>query len=418
MRACLWLLEALPRIIDGLIAVRVDLGRAAVLVDWDPGRVSLSTIARRFDTLGYQLLPLADPQARERDKVIDRAWLIRLGVAGAIASNAMAVAFALYGGLFATMAVEYRLLFQWTAVGLALLALLWPGRIFFLNAWAAIRARTPHMDVPVALGLLAAVGSGTINTIRGEGSIYCESAAMLVFLLLVGRFVQYRQQRKARQEVELITSLVPAVARRKSVEGGTEEVPIESLVAGELVQVPAGESVPCDGLLRGSAARFDLALLTGESRPTLVSPGEEVWAGTRPVDRPIEVEVTVAGSETRAGRLVAMVREAASRRPPIVELADRLSGWFLMVVLAVAGFTAWWWWSLGPNLAIERTVALLVVTCPCALGLATPLAVVAGIGKAAGEACWSRAGTSSNAWPARTRLSSTRPAPSPKVAWR
>ncbi len=381
--ACLWLLEALPRLVPGLVSVRVDLGRSAVVIDWDPGVASLSGVARRFDTLGYQLLPLSDPQSRERDKVVDRAWLIRIGVAAAIASNAMAVAFALYGGLFAKMSLEYRFLFQWVAVGLAFLSLLWPGRIFFLNAWTALRARTPHMDIPVATGLAAAVTSGLVNTIRGTGSIYCESATMLVFLLLVGRFVQYRQQRKARHEVELITSLVPAVARRRDAEGGFEEVPIESLVRGDVVQVPAGETVPCDGTLATPAGRFDLSLLTGESRPASVAAGDAVWAGTRPVDRPIEVVVEIAGSETRAGRLLALVSQAASRRPPIVEMADRMAGWFLMAVLLTAGFTTWWWWHLGANTAIERAVALLVVTCPCALGLATPLAVVAGIGKAA-----------------------------------
>jgi Cu2+-exporting ATPase len=382
--ACVWLLEALPRIVSGLLSVRVDLGRSAVAVTYDDGRIGLGEIARRFDTLGYQLLPLADPASRELDRAADRRWLVRLGVAGAIASNAMALAFALYGGHFATMADSYRLFFQWLSVGLAALALAWPGRIFFINALTALRTRTPHMDLPVATGLAVMVIGGLVNTIRGSGSIYCESATMLVFLLLVGRFVQFRQQRAARQRIELITALVPAVARRIGEEGVIEEVPIEALIAGDRVQVPAGESVPCDGSLRDGVARFDVSILTGESKPAAIETGGEVWAGTRPLDRPVEVTVSAVGAATRAGRLAAMVSEASSRRPPIVELVDRIGGWFLATVLALATVTILVWWPrIGPDAALERAVALLVVTCPCALGLATPLAIVAGIGKAA-----------------------------------
>lgn len=382
--ACVWLLEALPRIVGGLASVRVDLGRSAVQIAYDDGRIGLGAIARRFDALGYQLLPLADPASRELDRANDRRWLVRLGVAGAIASNAMALAFALYGGHFATMADSYRLFFQWFSVGLAILSLAWPGRLFFANALTAIRTRTPHMDLPVAAGLAVMVVGGLVNTARGTGSIYCESATMLVFLLLVGRFVQFRQQRAARQRIELITALVPAVARRVAEDGSIEELPIEALAPGDRVQVPSGESVPCDGRLVDGPARFDVSILTGESKPSTVERDGEVWAGTRPLDRPVEVTVACAGAETRAGRLAAMVAEASSRRPPIVELVNRIGGWFLATVLLLAAATTIVWWPrIGPDAAIERAVALLVVTCPCALGLATPLAIVAGIGKAA-----------------------------------
>ncbi|MBL9148450.1 MAG: heavy metal translocating P-type ATPase [Phycisphaerae bacterium] len=381
--ACVWLLESLPKITPGLVAVRVDLSRNAVFVDWDPAALALSEVARRFDRLGYQLLAPLDPAAQRKERGVDRAWLVRIGVAAVLASNSMAVAFALYSGYFATMAPAYRLFFQWISVGIAILALVGPGRVFFANAIAAIRTRTPHIDIPVATGIFGAVASGLVNTILGEGSIYCESATMLVFLLLVGRFVQYRQQRRARQQVELITSLVPSVARRRGAEGSVDEVPVESLAPGDVVDVPAGEVIPCDGTLLDAPARFDLSLLTGESRPQSIADGADVWAGTRTVDRPVSVLVRVAGAQTRAGRLLAMVTEAASRRPPIVELTDRIAGWFLLGVLVAAAFTLWWTWPLGHSVAIGRTVALLVVTCPCALGLATPLAVVAAIGKAA-----------------------------------
>lgn len=410
--ACVWLLEALPRVVAGVASLRVDGARGIVRVSWDPAQVALSRIARQVDALGYQLLPFMDPDAVGRERAANRAWLVRLGVAGAIASNAMAVAFALYGGLLAEMEPAFRLFFQWMSVALAVAALAFPGRVFFANAWLALRTRTPHMDLPVAFGLAAATVAGLVDTIRGAGSIYCESAAMLVFLLLVGRFVQYGRQRRAREQVELLLAIVPSVARRierarGSAEGGEiaagreggglperiVEVAVESLAPGDLVEIAAGDAAPADGRLASAEAHVDLAHLTGESTPVRIERGAPVYAGARILGAPARMEVVVAGAETRAARLLELVREASDARAPVVELANRIAGWFLVTVIALAlGTIAWWWPRIGLDAAFGRAIALLVVTCPCALGLATPLAVVAGIGKGARRGVLVKAG--------------------------
>ncbi|MFM2164691.1 MAG: cation-transporting P-type ATPase [Planctomycetota bacterium] len=385
--ACIWLLEAMPRIVRGVAEVRVDSARGIARIAWQDGGIRLSEIARRFDALGYQLHPFGDPDAVARERSVNRAWIVRMGVAGAIASNAMAVAFALYGGLLADMDIAFRLFFQWCSVALAVLAVAWPGRIFLANAVAAVRTSTPHMDVPVAFGLVAAVGAGIVATVLGTGSIYCESAAMLVFLLLVGRYVQYGRQRRAREQVELLLAIVPSVARKVVRDAQGErvvEVAMDALVPGDVIDVPAGESIAADGRLLAPSAHLDLSHLTGESQPVRVEEGGPVFAGSRVLETPVRVEVAVAGGETRAARLLDLVREAGERRAPIVELADRVSAWFLPTILVAAGATvAWWWPRAGADEAMARAVAMLVVTCPCALGLATPLAVVAGIGKGA-----------------------------------
>ena len=411
--ACVWLLEALPRVVAGVASLRVDGARGIVRVSWDPAQVALSRIARQVDALGYQLLPFMDPDAVGRERAANRAWLVRLGVAGAITSNAMAVAFAIYGGLLAEMEPAFRLFFQWMSVALAVAALAFPGRVFFANAWLALRTRTPHMDLPVAFGLAAATVAGLVDTIRGAGSIYCESAAMLVFLLLVGRFVQYGRQRRAREQVELLLAIVPSVARRvervadgvergedaaRGCEGGglperIVEVAVESLAPGELVEIAAGDAAPADGRLASAEAHVDLAHLTGESTPVRVERGAPVYAGARILGAPARMEVVVAGAETRAARLLELVREASDARAPVVELANRIAGWFLVTVIALAfGTIAWWWPRIGLDAAFGRAIALLVVTCPCALGLATPLAVVAGIGKGARRGVLVKAG--------------------------
>nr|MCU0232338.1 cation-translocating P-type ATPase [Acidobacteriota bacterium] len=246
---------------------------------------------------------------------------------------------------------------------------------------------TLHMDVPIAIGLLAAFASSAANTIRGTGSVYFESLTALVFLLLVGRFLQTRQQRGAADATELLSSLAPSTARR--IESGADgtlvvrEVPLEALVPGARVEVRAGDTVPADGVVRAGHSELDLSLLTGESRPVGAGPGDAVHAGTVNLSGRLEVDVERAGEETRVGRLMQLVEEHARRRAPIVQLADRISGWFVVAVLALAAVTGAIWWRIDPDRAVENVVALLIVTCPCALGLATPLAVSASIGRAA-----------------------------------
>ena len=402
--ACLWLLESMPRLERGLASCRVNLGRSTLAIEWCDGETSLSRIADRIVSLGYGVRPLGSRASREAWRAEDRAWLVKLGVAGAISSNVMAIAFALYGAEFTWMDQTLRSFLQWTSVALAGLAVAWPGSIYFRNAWAAIRTRTPHVDLPIALALLAGLLGGLWTTLRGESGIYVESVAMLVFLLLVGRFTQFRQQRRARHEVELLCALVPQVARRVVGEpreratggaamrgpGGSaqdavalEEVPTDALEPGDIVEIAAGDSVPADGVVHAGSAHVDTQWLTGESRPVRMVQGDTVLAGSRAVGTPMRVRVTLTGTRTRAARIAALVDRAMADRPPVVEFANRIAGWFLVAVIAVAAVTGVAWWFIDPARALPIVVAMLVVTCPCALGLATPLTMVASLGKAA-----------------------------------
>ena len=245
-----------------------------------------------------------------------------------------------------------------------------------------------HMDVPIALGLAAGVAWSAISTFRGSGEVYYESLTMLIFLLLVGRWVQQRQQRSSYDAVEQLYALTPATARRLDAgsDGGPEqvrEVPLEAVLPGDLVEVRAGESVPADGRVERGTSRLDLSLLTGESRPVGKVPGDLVHAGTVNLADRLVVRVTATGEATRVGRLMRLVERSAAERAPVVRLADRIAGWFVLVVLALATGTALAWWWIDPAQAMPNALSLLIVTCPCALGLATPLAIMAGIGQAA-----------------------------------
>ena len=390
--ACLWLLESMPRLERGLASSRVNLGRSTLAIEWSDGETSLSRIADRIVSLGYGVRPVGSRASREAWRIEDRAWLVKLGVAGAISSNVMAIAFALYGAESAWMDQPMRSFLQWTSVALAGLAVAWPGSIYLRNAWAAIRTRTPHVDLPIALALMAGLLGGLWTTARGESGIYVESVAMLVFLLLVGRFTQFRQQRRARHEVELLCALVPQVARRVAASSHAvaaaaadviEEVPTDALKPGDLVEVRSGDSVPADGVLHAESAHVDTQWLTGESRPVRMARGDAVLAGSRAVGAPMRIRVTLTGTQTRAARIAALVDRAMAERPPVVEFANRIAGWFLVAVIVVSVATGVAWWMIDPSRALPIVVAMLVVTCPCALGLATPLTMVASLGKAA-----------------------------------
>ncbi len=379
--ACVWLVERVPRVVDGVVEVRLDYARSRATLLWDPAVVPLSRAAAALDALGYPPHPFRGVKARDMARQADRAMLLKIGVAGALAMNAMGIAFALYGGMRHGMEPEFARLFRWASLALAIPALLYPGGVFLKGAWAALRTRTLHMDVPIALGILAAFASSAVNTVRGAGEVYFESLTALIFLLLVGRFLQTRQQRVAADATELLSSLAPSTARLLS---GSEvrEVPLEALLPGARVEVRAGDTVPADGVVRAGRSELDLSLLTGESRPVGAGPGDAVHAGTVNLSGRLEIEVERTGEETRVGRLMQLVEEHARRRAPIVQLADRISGWFVLAVLVLAAVTGAIWWRVDPSRAVSNVVALLIVTCPCALGLATPLAVGAAIGRA------------------------------------
>ncbi len=380
--ACVWLVEKLTVVVDGVAEVRLDLGRALATVTWDPRTTPLSQVARFLDSIGYVPHPFRGVEARDMARREERSLLVRIAVAGAIAGNVMLIAFALYGGHFHSIADEYSTLFRWVSLGLALPAVLWCASVFYRGAWGALRTRSLHMDLPIAIGILAGFIQGAVNTVRGSGEIYFESVTALIFFLLVGRFLQRRQQLKAASSTELMFSLAPSTARL--VEGtAVREVPLESLAAGAVVEVRAGDSIPADGIVVEGASTLDRSLLTGESLPEEVAAGDPVHAGTVNLSARLLVEVRSTGEDTRVGRLMRLVEEGAQRRAPVVLLADRISGWFVAIVLGLALATVVIWARLDPANAIQHAVALLIVSCPCALGLATPLAVSAAIGRAA-----------------------------------
>ncbi|MAO24960.1 MAG: copper-translocating P-type ATPase [Phycisphaerae bacterium] len=382
--ACVWLIERLPRVCPGVVESRANIRTRSAVVRYAPDQVALSRVARALDKLGYAAHPARGAGAREARKRADRKFLIRVAVAGAIAGNVMLLAIALYGGALSGIEPFWEHTLRYYSMGLGLLSLLWPGRVFFTGAIAALRTRTAHLDIPVALALAVGGLWGSYNTLTQSGEIYFDSLAVLVFLLLVGRWVQHRQQRGAADQVELMLTLTPTSAQRLMDDGTTKRVPIEAVEVGMRVQVEAGGSIPVDGVIESGRTQVDNALLTGESRPVSCTVGDPVIAGATNLGSPIVLTVSAVGDSTRAAKLMALVASATADKAPIVQFADRVAARFVVAVifLATATFAIW---TLRADLrtGIEYATALLIVTCPCALGLSTPMAMSIALGRAA-----------------------------------
>ncbi|MEO8479771.1 MAG: heavy metal translocating P-type ATPase [Gemmatimonadota bacterium] len=381
--SCVWLLERIPILESGIVRAELDMRRARLTVEWDPGQIPLSRIARLLDRLGYAAHPFRGVARETMRRREDRRALVRIGVAGALAGNVMLLSFALYAGDFLGMAGEHEQLFRWLAFLLTVPALLIPGRVFLTGAWAALRSGSLHMDLPIAVALLAATIRGGINTITDSGPVYFDGVAILIFLLLVGRWLQQRGQRAATDAAEMLLSLSPQVATVVHEDGSDRELPVSALLPGMEVRVSAGGVVPADGSIIAGTSSVDTALLTGESLPADVGPGDTVAAGMHNIASPLLLRVDAAGSASRLARVLGEVEASAARRAPVVLLANRLSGAFVAVVLLLAAFTFLLWVGRDAHAAFDHAIALLVVTCPCALALATPLAVSVAVGRAA-----------------------------------
>ncbi|MFK8111621.1 MAG: heavy metal translocating P-type ATPase [Rubripirellula sp.] len=380
--ACVWLLENAAQRVAGLSFVRVKMSDHSVRVIFNPTLIRLSEIAQLFDRLGYELAPMP-AQGEDHSRRESRRLLVQIAIAGFCAANAMWIAIALYSGEASGVAASQWQFLRLVGTGLGLASVIGPGRTFFRGAYASLAMRTPHMDLPIALGLSVGTIVGVIHAATGRGAVYFDSLAVLVFLLLIGRWIQFHQQQRAARSVDLLLRITPQHANLILESGESEPVLVDSLSIGDVIRIAVGESVAVDGTIERGDTTIDRSLLTGESKPVPTRSGQKVEAGTINVARPIDVRVEATGQASRIGRVMQSVAEAAAEKPPIVQLADRIGGVFVVVVTLLAFATFSYWFSSGWAAAAENATSLLIVACPCALALATPLAIAVAIGRAA-----------------------------------
>lgn len=387
--ACVWLVERLPFERLGVKEATLDLPRARLSLTWNQDETRLSDIGAWLGTFGYTAHPLRMQQSSARSAA-EKKLLTKLGICWALAGNVMLLSFALYSGLAYSTDTNLTIFAHWTSLLLALPAVVYGGSTFFQRAWSSLQLawkertlRNLHMDTPIALGILVGFSNSAWATITQQGEVWFDSITVLIAALLTARWLHLRSRRLAGEASDRLLSLLPTLARRITSTGSVEAVPAEDLNRDELLEVRAGDVFPADGLVTQGRSTVNNAVLTGESKPITVAKGSLVEAGATNMSAPLQMRVRARGSETRIGQLLAWVQEGSSRQGTFASLADRLSGYFVVSVLTLAALTAGLWLFLDPSHMTTNVVALLVITCPCALGMATPLATAIASGKAA-----------------------------------
>ena len=401
---CAWLVERLLTSIPGVRGAEVDFALGRADVRFEAGAARLPVLLETLADAGYRAAPYtagAEEDAIESER---RARIRSIGVASVFAMQVMLLSAALYAGDHYGMEARFEALFRWLAMVLTVPVLVWPGRTFFTGALAALRSRRLTMDVPVALGLSIAFLGSAWATITGEGAVWFDSVVMFVTLLCIARYLELLARRRATATVRALARSAPLVATRihsgeaapadgvlrpggpasdgsfRTGGDAAGRIPAAALRPGDRVRVRPGETVPADGVIRSGDSALDESLLTGESAPVARSAGETVLAGGVNGSGVIEIEVTRTGDSTVLGGLLRRAERAARERPEIARLADRAAAWFIAGVLVLAAGVALWWLLHDPARMVPVLVSVLVVTCPCALSLATPAAMTAAFG--------------------------------------
>jgi Cu2+-exporting ATPase len=370
--SCVWVTERLLERTEGVRRATVSYATGRAQVVFDPTRLSLADVAARVAAIGYRPRPLGGTDTLDRD------LLVRLGVAAFGAMNVMGLSVALYAGWLDGMDERFAALFRWMALLVATPVVTWSAVPFFRGAWQGLRAGLPSMDLPVALAVALLYVHGLVATSVGEEG-YLDSVTMLVALLLAGRVLEARGRKRAVDAALSLAASVPRLARR-AVGDSVEVVPSAALAVGDRIDLGSGDEVAADGVVLEGRALVRMAVLTGESRPVEVSAGDRVVAGALVEDGAVRVGVVRAGEHTLVARMAADLG-AATAAPREPRPTDRLAPAFTVGTLAVAAATALATGSmLGADTALARTVAVLVVACPCALALAEPLVGAAGLG--------------------------------------
>jgi len=377
--ACGWLIEKSLGRVPGVVEARVNPATARARLVWEPDRVPLSRLLGAISRLGYRPHPggAASAEVAEGER---RRALRRLGVAGLGMMQVMMFAVALYAGAFQDMDPALASFLRLVSMAVATPVVLYSGFPFFEGAWRDLRARRPGMDVPVAIAIGGAWIASVAHVLAGEGEVYFDSVTMFVFFLSMGRFIEMGARHRAGDTRDSLARLLPSLARRRLASGGWEDVVLRQLDPGDTVLVRHGDTVPADGRLTSDGGRFDESMLTGEARPVTRRAGDAAVAGSVNLGEPVELVVERTGGDMMVSTIARLLERAQAERPPVALAADRVARWFVTGVLLAAAGVYLFWLQAAPERAFEITLAVLVVTCPCALSLATPTAVTAATG--------------------------------------
>lgn len=383
--ACALTIEDALRAVPGVLQADVSAATRRARVVWQPGRVLPSQWMKAVQNAGYRAMPAMDAFARAQRQRESRRALWRWLVAGFCMMQVMMYAWPAYVAQPGDLSGEMEQLLRWASWVITLPMVVFSCGPFFASALRDVRLRRVSMDLPVALGMAITFVVSTAGTFDPSGifgkEVYYDSLTMFVFFLLTGRWLELRLRDRTAGALEAVMNRLPdSVERRDDATGTFARVATRRLVAGDTIRVLPGEAFPADGCITAGNTHADEALLTGESTPVARPVGSHVTAGSYNLQSPVEVRVEGTGGQTRFAQIVALMESASLQKPRLALLADRIARPFLVAVLLAAGLAAAWWWPSDPGHALMVAVAVLIVTCPCALSLATPVAMLTAAG--------------------------------------
>lgn len=377
--ACVWLIEKHLMQLKGIESVTVNLSQHSATIRWTPETIKLSEILLELHAIGYK----GHPWRAERQEALmqqeHRLFIRRLAVAGIGAMQVMMYAIALYAGAIQDMEDEYRDFIRWISAFVSTPVVFYAARPFFTAAWRDLKTRHLGMDVPVSIAIGGAYLASLWATWYRHGDVYFDSVSMFTFLLLLGRYLEFRARHRTAKSGRDLRSLLPTSCL-KLINNRTERRPITDLSTGDQVRVLPGESVPTDGIIINGQSSLNESLLTGEYMPVTRQIGEAVIAGSLNTENSLDIEVTSIGDETRLSAILRLLERAQSDKPAIAKIADRVASFFVATVLLTSVVVYALWYSHDPGHAFWVTLSVLVITCPCALSLATPAALTAATG--------------------------------------
>lgn len=377
--ACVWLIERGMMRISGVRSANVNLAGKRMHIRWDSQRVKLSMLITSLAKIGYAGVPY-DPEVAEGVmKRTNRALLFRLFFAGFAMMNLTLISAALYSGADQG---QFRNFFHWMGLALATPTLLYSAYPFYKGAWGGLRNGRLTMDMPIAIGLsVTYLYSFYVTLVGTTGEVYFDTVTNLTFVILIGRYLEGLFRHQAVAATNRLMDLQPRVATVMH-EGSEKITPIRGVKIGDHVLIKPGYKVPVDGIILQGHSSVDESMLSGESGPVSKSLGMTVSAGTLNVNGALLVEVNSTMQNTMLAKIIRLVEEAQTSKAPIQRIADMIVPWFILVTLVCATLTFWFWYAQSFEMALMAATSVLIITCPCALGMATPMsiAVASGLG--------------------------------------
>lgn len=374
--ACVWLNERHLRALPGVVAVQVNYATHRAKVRWRTAEIPLSAILAAVAAIGYRAYPYDPGRFEDIAKAERQQALRRLFVAGFGMMQVMMYAYPAYIAGEGEMSPTVQSIMRWASLVLTLPVMVYSAAPFFRRAWAGLWRLHFGMDFPVALGIGLSFLASVLSTVRGTGEVYFDSVTMFVFFLLGGRFLEMLARQRAARGGDSLGRLVPVFARRLSDSGEVEEqVPVSRLAVGDRLLVRPGEVIVVDGVVQAGESEVDESWLSGESLPVGKAPGAQVLGGSVNGAGSLTIEASRTGESTRFASIRRLMERAAEDRPRVVALADKVANGFTWVLLVLAVGTALWWWHADAGKVLPIFVSVLVVSCPCALSLATPVSL-------------------------------------------